>query len=236
MSGTVRELVERLPQRAAARESGRSGSPLDWFLRGAGHYYLPSGEEKDVAHFVLERLAAGGRFRSAFWSVPADDQAFICEGACPNLGHVVPVAAVPLPHRLSPLELVAAVETVSPHRTALFNESGYVSPGMFVVLNAGYWTQAKLLAGMRAAAVCLHHTTIVHVSGPSNGGPTDVNWRVRRQPGEDEEAALMAEIHRLQNTVLLSSIQAAVQHSERYGEAVQIEDGEEEGSDMSAEG
>ncbi|KAJ7104763.1 hypothetical protein C8R44DRAFT_746441 [Mycena epipterygia] len=70
--------------------------------------------------------------------------------------------------------------------------------------------QATLLAGMRAAAVCLHPTNL---PGPSNAGLAGVNWRVRQRPGEDEEAALKAEIHRLQveNTVLLSSIQAAVQ-------------------------
>ncbi|KAJ7446640.1 hypothetical protein B0H11DRAFT_2248713 [Mycena galericulata] len=136
MPGKIKQLVERFPQRAAARESGNSGSPLNWFLRGYisrirycrrpylnFHGFLvapvtimlPNGEEKDIAHFILERFAEGGRIEglwSAFEAVPADDQAFICEGARPNLGNIVAVAVVPLPHRLSHMELVAVVQTV----------------------------------------------------------------------------------------------------------------------------
>jgi hypothetical protein len=136
MPGTVKKLVELLPQRAAARESGQPGSANNWFIRGYisrilycrfpylklhGFLIVPitimlgNAEEKDVAFFVLERFAAGGRvegFRKAFHSVPANDQAFICEGAHPNHGNVVPVAVVPLPHRLTPLEVLAVVKTV----------------------------------------------------------------------------------------------------------------------------
>ncbi|KAJ7749364.1 hypothetical protein B0H14DRAFT_3603740 [Mycena olivaceomarginata] len=259
--GTVKKLVELLPQRAAARESGQPGSANNWFLREYisriqycrrpylklhGFLIVPitimlgNAEEKDVAFFVLERFAAGGRvegFRKAFHSVPANGQGFICEGAHPNHGNVVPVAVVPLPHRLTPLEVLAVVKThnidsvlsslyaalhVALHQelqdAAPLAPSGVVASHAVVQrerLRATPLTfllraevaqlrtevcmltlKAKLLAGMRAAAVCLQPggehplTTLktrVHLPGPSIAGLAGVSWGVCQRPGEDEE-------------------------------------------------
>ncbi|KAJ7875544.1 hypothetical protein B0H14DRAFT_2568697 [Mycena olivaceomarginata] len=359
MPGTVEELVELLPQRAAARESGQLGSAHNWFLRGwisrieycsrpylelHGLLIVPTtmmsggAEEKD-----LERFAAGGRVEGS--------EGFICEGGRPNHGKIVPVAVVPLPHRLTLLEVLAVVKTVcerwneysllgkncywlcatlldalhlrasgtgvptspSPSRVvgrrfigapgittfiqhdidddlsslraalelALHQELQRAAPPSSVVASHAVvqrerlrarptfslraevaqlrtevcmlTLKAKLFAGMRAATVCLQPGTRAHLPGPSNSGLAGVSWGVFQRPGEDEEAALKAEIHRLQdeNAGLLSSIQAAAQAlndmvgsfcfvarprmADLRKEAGQIEDEEDEISDGSTE-
>ncbi|KAJ7321883.1 hypothetical protein DFH08DRAFT_1085756 [Mycena albidolilacea] len=283
MPGTVKKLVELLPQRAAAQESGQPGSANNC----ADNNNAGNAEEKDVAFFVLERFAASGRvegFRKAFHSVPANDQGFICEGAHPNHGNVVPVAVVPLPHRLTPLEVLVVVKTradkpatsrvvgrrfigapeittsmqhnidnaESPasalpcmwHFIKSFQRERLRATRLTFSLRTEVGTcsafallwKAKLLAGMRAAAVCLQPGTRVHLPGPSIAGLAGVNRGVCQRPGEDEEADLKAEIQRLQheNVVLLSSIQAATQALNDM-EAGQIEDEEDETSDGSTE-